>query len=117
VRLVIEIPDEYAEAVRAALDRAGYNDAPDQVRRVLRYSIRDFLTAWHGERHTWRLRRFDEADGRLAEELPARPAPPAPADMRRQTVMPVTAFGEIADPAEGAGAAGRAVVVSEGRLP
>lgn len=98
MHLTIEVPDEYAEAVRARLDALGYNDSPRQVRRVLRYTIAHLLVLWWQDRREWKLR-VPSADGTLGAELPALTVPPTQ-EQRRATVIPVTAFGAVNHPRE-----------------
>lgn len=65
MKLTIEIPEQYAIAVRAELRRRGYNDSEAQVRRTLRYVIRETM-----ERRWWRTIgvRFSWGPAGTAEE-------------------------------------------------
>ena len=69
MKVVVDVLDEQVEAVRQALGEAGWNDSPDQVRRVLRYTIAAFLTRWYRTRAGWQLRRFDEVEQDLKEAI------------------------------------------------
>ena len=66
MRLTVEIPEQYAVAVRAELRRRGYNDSDAQVRRTLRYVIGETM-----ERRWWRtvgVRFYWGSGTRSAEE-------------------------------------------------